>query len=209
MRARTIAAASLLAVALALSACGVPGGIGVVEATPAPALTPRPTPVVDVPVARATPEPAIAPVAPTRVVADSISVDMRVSQVGVEEGGFMEIPEDPATAGWYRFGADPARGEGNVVISAHVDAPGEPIGPFSRLRDLSADDVVTVTDAAGARHDYRVSSVTYFPKDDLPVQELFRRSGSPELVLITCGGAFDAATGRYADNVVAVANPVD
>ena len=89
----------------------------------------------------------------------------------------MELPVDPAVAGWYRFGSDPTSTDGNVVISAHVDAPGYPIGPFSRLRDLVVGDVVEVTDAAGTAHRYAVASVTYYPKADLPVEETVRARG--------------------------------
>ncbi|MFC8682620.1 class F sortase [Microbacterium ureisolvens] len=210
--ARTIAGAlTALAVVLVLAGCGSTA----TETTPPPAAptataipTPLPTPVVEVPVAAATPTPPRASQPPVRVVAASVGVDVPVVPVGVETGGFMELPVDPAIAGWYRFGADPASPDGNVVISAHVDAPAYPIGPFSRLRDLSGGDAVEVTDAGGTTHRYSVESVTYYPKAALPVDELFARAGARSLVLITCGGAFDSTTGRYADNVVAIATPI-
>ncbi|WP_239065624.1 class F sortase [Microbacterium hibisci] len=207
----TARALTALAVVLVLAGCGSgqaestsPSTAPTAAATP----TPLPTPVVEVPVAAATPTPARTPVPPVRVVAASVGVDMPVVPVGVEEGGFMELPVDPAIAGWYRFGADPTSADGNTVISAHVDAPAHPIGPFSRLRDLAQGDTVDVTDAAAAAHRYSVESVTYYPKAVLPVDELFARAGARKLVLITCGGAFDSSTGRYADNVVAIATPI-
>lgn len=199
-----------LAVVLALTGCGSMSGAS--PSSPAPAASPaspspRPTPALDVPIAAATPAPARSPVPPVRVNVAALGVDMSVVPVGVETGGFMELPVDPAVAGWYRFGADPAAADGNVVISAHVDAPQYPIGPFSRLRDLAVGETVEVTDAGTQKRSYVVRSVTYYPKADLPVDELFARSGSRDLVLITCGGAFDSTTGRYADNVVVVASP--
>jgi len=199
-----------LAIALALTACG--SSPGAAPSAPAPSATAtataRPTPAVEVPIAAATPSPTRRPVPPVRVVAASIDVDMPVVPVGVEAGGFMELPVDPAIGGWYRFGSDPVALDGNVVISAHIDAPQYPIGPLSRLRDLPAGEVVEVTDAAGDVRRYQVQSVTYYPKADLPVDELFARSGTRNLVLITCGGQFDSRTGRYADNVVAIATPI-
>lgn len=199
-----------LAIALALTACG--SSPGAAPSAPAPSATAtataRPTPAVEVPIAAATPSPTRRSVPPVRVVAASIDVDMPVVPVGVEAGGFMELPVDPAIGGWYRFGSDPAALDGNVVISAHIDAPQYPIGPLSRLRDLPAGEVVEVTDAAGDVRRYQVQSVTYYPKADLPVDELFARTGSRTLVLITCGGQFDSRTGRYADNVVAIATPI-
>ena len=201
-----------LAIVLALTACGSPPGAApsasAPSATATATVTADPTPAVEVPVAAAAPSPARRPVPPVRVVAVSIDVDVPVVPVGVEAGGFMELPADPAIGGWYRFGADPAASDGNVVISAHVDSPAYPIGPFSRLRDLPVGDVVEVTDAAGDMRKYAVESVTYYPKAELPVDVLFARSGARSLVLITCGGEFDSRTGRYADNVVAIATPI-
>ncbi|NYE19191.1 class F sortase [Microbacterium immunditiarum] len=206
---RTIAGAlGALAIVLALAGCGSVTETAPTQTDPAPTATALPTPSVDVPVAAATPTPARQGVPPVRVVAASVGVDVPVIPVGVETGGFMELPVDPAIAGWYRFGADPSSAEGNVVISAHVDAPDYPIGPFSALRDLAAGAVIDVTDSAGGIRSYAVQSVTYYPKAELPVGELFARAGETRLVLITCGGAFDSATGRYADNVVAIATPV-
>ena len=132
---------------------------------------------------------------------------MEVVPVGVESGGFMELPPNPAIAGWYRFGPDPWSPDGNTVISAHIDAPDYPIGPFDELRDLAAGTEVAVVGADGATATYSVVSVTYYPKQELPTDEIFARTGGRSLVLITCGGEFDSSTGRYADNVVVVAAP--
>ncbi|UYK40370.1 class F sortase [Microbacterium terricola] len=159
------------------------------------------------PIAAATAAPVRKRVAPERVVIDALGIDVPVVPVGVEKGGFMELPDDPAVAGWYRFGSDPDSAEGSTVISAHIDAPQYPIGPFSRLRDLATGQAVEVIDAAGDAHRYRVDSVTYYPKAELPAGDLFERDGAPALVLITCGGAFDARTGHYDDNVVVIATP--
>lgn len=191
---------------LLLTGCGGPPDAAVPSA-PA-TVTPAPTPVVDVPVTAATPEAVRPAVPPVRLMAASIGVDMPVVPVGVEPEGFMELPVDPAVGGWYRYGPDPAAEEGNVVISAHVDAPDYPIGPLSRLRDLAAGAVIDVVDNAGAAHSYAVQSVTYYPKTALPVDAIFAREGAGALVLITCGGEYDSATGRYKDNVVAIATPI-
>jgi hypothetical protein len=44
------------------------------------------------------------------------------------------------------------------------------------------------------------------PKDSLPTS-LYSRRGRPRLVLVTCGGPFDAGIGHYRDNVVVTAVP--
>ncbi|MDZ8172225.1 class F sortase [Microbacterium xanthum] len=209
---RTVIATGLapVAIALALTGCGQAAGADSPTATPTPVRTaaaPAPTAAADVPVAAATLSPPRRAVPPTSVSIPAIDVDVPVVDVGVEEGGFMELPVDPAIAGWYRWGSDPSSEGGNTVISAHVDAPGYPIGPFSRLRDLGPGEQIEVADADGTVHRYILQSVTYYPKAELPVNELFSRDGDGTLVLITCGGAFDSATGRYQDNVVAIAAP--
>ncbi|WP_127474437.1 class F sortase [Microbacterium sulfonylureivorans] len=203
----TAGALTVLAVVVALTGCSSPPGASPSVPAPTPTATARPTPAVEVPIAAATPMPARRSAPPVRVVAASIGADVPVIPVGVESGGFMELPVDPAVAGWYRFGADPSSDDGNTVISAHVDAPDYPIGPFSRLREVRVGEVIEVTDAAAAVHRYAAESVTYYPKADLPVAGLFAREGTRNLVLITCGGRFDPGTGRYDDNVVVIATP--
>jgi hypothetical protein len=197
-----------IALILLLSACAPapsPSGAGAASASSTPA--PAPTAVVDVPIVEATAQPVRAAVPPVRVRIADKGIDMEVVPVGVEPGGFMELPPDPAIAGWYRFGPDPWSPDGNTVISAHIDAPDYPIGPFAELRDLAVDAEVTVTAADGSTAAYGVASVTYYPKQELPTEAIFARAGTRALVLITCGGEFDSSTGRYADNVVVVATP--
>lgn len=205
-----VAGAIVLALAGALAGCSTVPATEVAEdvAQPSPTPTAPPTSMIEVPVARATLPPPRDVVAPVRLSIAAIGVNMPVIAVGVEPGRFMELPEDPAVGGWYRFGSAPSSADGNTVISAHVDSPAYPIGPLSRLRDLSGGEIVEVVDDAGVSHEYRVDAVTSYPKAALPVEDLFSRAGTDRLVLITCGGEFDRTTGRYADNVVAIATPV-
>ena len=197
-----------LMLTLLLSACAPapsPSGAGAPSASSTPA--PAPTAAVDVPIVDGTAPPARAAIPPVRVRIADKGIDREVVPVGVEPGGFMELPPDPAIAGWYRFGPDPWSPDGNTVISAHIDAPDYPIGPFAELRDLATDAEVTVVAADGSTAAYVVASVTYYPKQELPTEAIFARAGTRALVLITCGGEFDSSTGRYADNVVVVATP--
>lgn len=201
-----------LVLVLALSACApapAPSGAGAPVTPPtSPAPTATPTAAVDVPIVDGSLTSVRASVPPVRVQVPAIGADMEVVPVGVEPNGAMELPVDPAVAGWYRFGPDPWSPDGNTVIAAHIDAPYYPIGPFAGLRDLPAGAEVTVTGADGASAVYAVSTVTYYPKQELPTQDLFARQGTRALVLITCGGEFDETTGHYDDNVVVVATPV-
>ena len=82
---------------------------------------------------------------PTRLRIPAIGVDAPVLQVGVQSGGGLAIPPDPALRGYV--------------------------------------------------------------KADLPVPAVFGQQVSPRLVIVSCGGPFDAATGHYLENIVAYAVP--
>lgn len=214
---RVILTLGALVTAACLVAC-TPGGAGAdlppstesPPTTPAPVPptpTPTPTPVRDVEVRPGALPTPTASVAPVGLAIPSLAIDMPVTDVGVADTGQMELPTDPAVAGWYRYGADATSTSGRILIAAHVDAVDYPIGPLARLRDVPAGETVRITAADGSRREFVVESLTYYEKAALPTAELFERGGPSALVIITCGGPFDSATGHYRDNVVAVAVP--
>lgn len=208
---RVILTLSAVIAAACLVAC-TPGGAGEVsppssESTPTTPPPVPPTPTRDVEVRPGTLPTPVASVAPVQLSIPSLSVDMPVTEVGVEESGQMELPVDPAVAGWYRYGADAKSTSGRILIAAHVDAIDYPIGPLARLRDVPAGETVSVTAADGTTREFVIQSLTYYEKSALPSDDLFARGGPSALVIITCGGPFDSNTGHYRDNVVAVAVP--
>lgn len=208
MRRLPIATAALLAV-LALTACSTPAPPADAVASPsATAPVPPPTPAVQVPVTQATLGPVVAPVPPVQVSIDAIGIQVPVIPVGLFNDGFMELPDDPAVAGWYEYGPTIGSPAGNTVISAHIDSPDYPIGPFASLRDVPAGAEIVVDAEDGSTARYATESVTYYLKADLPTDQVFARDGAPTLVLITCGGEFDSSTGHYQDNVVLVARKI-
>jgi sortase (surface protein transpeptidase) len=80
-------------------------------------------------------------------------------------------------------------------------------GAMRALLHLAQGDAVEITDALGRVHAYRVVSRETTPWDQLD-RSLFTTAGPPRLALITCGGTFDAGSGRYLDNVVVLAEPL-
>lgn len=208
---RTVRSGVVVLMLGVLAAC-TPAGAGEnrplessAPATPPPASS-APSPAPSVPVTQATLAPPMpdAP-APKRLVYSAQGVDMPVSATGVQDDGSMEIPDDPFAAGWYRYGAAPADGQGITVIAAHVDSRKLGIGPLSKLREGKPGDILSVEDAEGQTYTYEVEEVTYIPRAELPVADLFERSGEARLTVITCGGSFDEKTRTYSDNVVLVA----
>lgn len=194
-----------------LAACTPVGAGGALPASSPSVASEQPSPA---PTSTLRPEVrpgALPPVAsvlpPQRLRIPALGVDMPVTDVGVEASGQMQLPVDPAIAGWYRYGPDADSTAGNIMLAAHVDAIDYPIGPLAQLRSLAAGETVEVLAADGSSRTYVVETLTFYEKSTLPTADLFARDGAQGLVIITCGGPFDSSTGHYRDNVVAVARP--
>jgi hypothetical protein len=165
-------------------------------------VVPPPTPQV---------EPAeVIPAVPLLVRIPAISVDAVTVPVGLEVDGSMEIPSDVATIGWYEpadgLGVRPGQ-TGTAVLAGHVDSRTQGAGAFYSLRDLAVGDRIEVVHEDGTTSTWRITKVTQYRKDELPIEEVFVWSGPPRLALITCGGAFDWTARSYTDNLVVYAEP--
>ena len=149
------------------------------------------------------PIPARGPM-PARLRIHAIGVDTRIVPVGVV-GGTTEVPPDVDEVGWYRFGGRLGI-SGSTLLLAHVSSGTQGPGAFVRLRELAPGDEVIVELRDGSSSRFRVIARRSYPKESLP-DRLFARTGPPVLTLVTCGGPYSEATGRYANNVVIYAIP--
>ena len=145
------------------------------------------------------------PEAPDRESVASLQIDMPVVPVGLAAGGDVSIPSASHTAGWYEYSSGYTGRSGTIVVVAHVDA-WDGIGPFSRLKAVSASAEVVLTGPDGPRT-FRVDGVAQPQKGPGSLAGYFVGTGPAKLVLITCGGSFDEATGHYRDNIVVTASP--
>jgi sortase (surface protein transpeptidase) len=141
---------------------------------------------------------------PERLRISAIGVDAPILPVGVT-AGTTEIPADVHEVGWYRFGGRPGR-SGSTLLVAHVSSGTQGPGVFFRLRDLQPGDEVLVDMRDGLSSAFRVIARWSFAKEALP-DRLFGRTGPAMLALVTCGGPYSEATGRYEDNIVVYAVP--
>jgi Sortase domain len=139
-------------------------------------------------------------------VVGSARIDIPVKTVGVAADGQMELPPNPATIGWYRFGPGPADDRGSVVLGGHLDSKEYGVGPLVRLRDLRPGDSVAVYSTDSSVNRYRVVKVEDIPKTGLAVGDLFDRDGPRLLRIVTCGGPYDRDGGGYRDNLVVTAS---
>ncbi len=145
--------------------------------------------------------------APSRVRLDRLGVDAPVSAVGIDlKSGALGIPTDIKRVGWWRDGAEPGASRGTVLLAGHVDSAKKGGGAFYALKSARRGDVVTLQ-ADGKTLRYRVTTVKSVRKGALPAS-IYTRSGAARLVLVTCGGPFDAREGHYRDNVIVTATPL-
>jgi len=170
--------------------------------------TPAPAPAATVPRQSAALSSQLAPVsAPVRVRSEALGIDMSVEAEGLGDDGAMGLPANPAVAGWYRYGAGPGSPAGATVIAAHVDSLAYDIGPFAALATAPAGTEIVLETADGGTHRYSVASVDSQKKPEVPWANVFDRTGTPRLTLVTCGGEFDYEARRYLSNVIVTAVP--
>jgi Sortase domain len=143
---------------------------------------------------------------PVRLLIPAIGVNAPVLPTGVQAGGGLAIPPDPADVGWWAGGGFPGEPAGAVILAGHIDSAVSGPGALLRLQDVRPGTTVTVV-AAGQAYRYRVFALRGYAKTALPVTAVFGQQVTARLVLISCGGAFDATTGHYEENIVAYAMP--
>ncbi len=144
--------------------------------------------------------------APIGILIEGVAIAGPVVPVGVDAGtGELEVPPLANVVGWYRHGPTPGA-EGSAVLAGHVDWHGE-IGVFFHLSRVEPGAVVVVGYADGTQRRFTVVERRLIAKPELPVSDVFARTGPPALVLITCGGDFDHTIHRYRSNVVVTAVP--
>lgn len=144
---------------------------------------------------------------PTRLRIAARGIDAPVSASGIDVAdGVLGIPSDIHRVGWWRDGAAPGDTSGTVLVAGHVDSAAEGVGALFPLRDAQTGDRVKLDTASGRTFAYRVVSIHLYAKAALPTS-VYARNGKARLVLVTCGGRFDTATGHYPDDLVVVAVP--
>jgi hypothetical protein len=187
-----------------------PGRAATAAASPTAAGPPSATDPASTPSAAARPDRSLAAgvvSAPVRVRIPAIGVNAPVSPTGVQAGGALAIPPDPADVGWWAGGGYPGERAGAVVLAGHIDSAVSGPGALFRLQDVRPGDMITVV-AAGHSYRYRVVALHAYAKSTLPAAAIFGQQVTARLVVVSCGGPFDPATGHYLENIVAYAVPL-
>jgi hypothetical protein len=180
------------------------------QASPRPAPQPS-TPQVDEPGARdkkagvedLVTGPLLPSSEPVTIGIPRLHVSSRLEDLGVDDDGIMEVPAEPADAGWYTLGPTPGA-LGPAVVAGHVTWNQVP-AVFFKLAELRPQDVIQVTRTDGVVAVFEVTRVEHYPKSAFPTDLVFGPIDHAGLRLITCGGDYEQAAHRYSDNVVAFA----
>jgi hypothetical protein len=200
-------AAIIFAVGLVVIAAGTAGLLLTRHSTPAMrpvaagvGALPAPTgPIVAAP-QLAAPHPVAAPASLTIPL---IGVTTKLITLGLTSDGSLQVPGTTSVAGWYTGSPRPGA-IGSAIIVGHIDSVGGP-GVFFRLSELRKGDQVYVRRADGTLVKFLVTTVQQYLKDQFPTRTVYGPTPDAELRLITCGGAFDFATGHYLSNIVVYA----
>lgn len=198
-------AAVLLSLALALAGCGDGP-----EAAPSPTRQPvevatskptQRTSAQTAPVETSPAQTAPAETSPAQLDIPAIGLSTSLIELGLNEDRTVEVPEDPARAGWFNLGTVPGQ-HGSAVILGHVDSLTGP-AVFADLATLSVGDEIGVGLSDATVVTFRVKRVATFANADFPAQRVYAGTpGRASLNLVTCGGDYDRDRGGYQSNVV-------
>ena len=200
--ARLAGVAGVLLIVGGAAAVGV--AIGAQQHAPQPSLAAA---GVTGPAAGTAGAPSLSRSLPLSVEIPAIGVNSRLLDLGVNADGTIQVPSlytRADEAAWYKYSATPGQ-LGASVIEGHVDGYHGP-AVFFRLGALRPGDRIDVSLADGITAVFRVTGVRQYLKSKFPSKAIYGTPGYAALHLITCGGAFDYATGHYLSSTVVFAS---
>lgn len=154
---------------------------------------------------------AVLPIDPNRIVIPKLKAVAPIVPVATTSDGELDVPINPKKVGWWRYGAKPGATKGTAILAGHVNYAGVS-GTMAHIGKLSPGDEVDVfgTQNANSKTEvhFRVTGVRTYHKTRLPYKQIFDQGSVGRIVIVTCGGPFDASTGNYLDNIVVYAVPI-
>lgn len=143
-------------------------------------------------------------VPPKRLIIPGLGIDAAVEKVGVTPKGTMGTPSNFSNVAWYRYGAMPGQ-RGSAVIDGHVDNGLSLPGVFKHLGKIPMGSEIWVEREDGSRLRFKVTDVSTYANEDVPVHDIFNRSDDSYLRMITCTGRWDNVEETYDQRIVVTA----
>lgn len=134
-----------------------------------------------------------------------ISVNARVTQVGVDSKGAVGVPRNTNDASWYIGSAKPGD-SGATLIDGHVSSL-DYKGVFHDLKKLVAGDNIQIILGNGSVLNYSVVTSRYYNDNNVDMVAALSpiTSGKSGLNLITCAGKIKPGTASYSQRLVVFA----
>jgi hypothetical protein len=146
---------------------------------------------------------------PKKIKISAQSIETDIIEVGVAADGSLGTPKDWFQAGWFTDSARLAE-PGNLIIDGHYDTNTGAPAAFWRLKNVKADDIVTLFDEYGRAYHYKVSEVFYLNINDPARLQIFEdKHDSASITLITCGGIWLPGNHTYSQRLVVKGKLVD
>ena len=129
-----------------------------------------------------------------------IGLSERLSELGLNKNGTVQVPKSWSVPGWYKLGPSPGQ-RGSAVILGHVDSVEGPAA-FYQLSKLRPGNLVSVTLLDGQTVRFRVIGLRMYLKKNFPNRLVYGPRSYSALQLVTCGGVFDSGSQHYLSNLV-------
>ena len=120
----------------------------------------------------------------------SLGVSSSMTSSGVQNGR-MVLPITTDGSGiWYSPSNPISAAEGSTILAGHVNKKNYYLSPWGYLHRLKGCERVFVTDGAGKVTQWHVTEMYTVPQSDLTkVNEMWQKTGSRSLWLVTCAGS--------------------
>jgi Sortase domain len=197
----------LVALAVVLFATGMAAGVTFLRSHPmsAPPTAPLPATAPHIAAVHQMAPPTGRPNTMTIAQIDQVDIPIIDATVAADE---LEPPADVHFAGIWTGGAPLAATAGTTTLVGHVNYVGQGNGAFHDLASVTRGTTITTVDSTGAATAWTVTSTEVTDKSSGVDPAVFAGpTGARRLVLVTCGGRFDANIHSYDDNVYVWAVP--
>lgn len=142
---------------------------------------------------------------PARLMIPKLNLNAAVDNVGLTSSGDLDVPKNPANAGWYAQGPRPGE-NGSAVIDGHFGWEDGKPAAFDSLHKLQKGDQLQVEDKNGSVTYFVVRELRKFGPNELAL-EIFKSSDDrAHLNLITCSGTWNKAQKSYSERLVVFAD---
>ena len=146
--------------------------------------------------------------APSTIRIPALHVSATIGTASVRDGVLTPPPLPDVVGAWTGSAALDAT-TGELTLAGHVNWAGMAEFAFARLAYLHAGDLVYTTDQADVQTAWRIVAVTArLKRQGVDPAAFIGPRGARTLVLITCGGPFDAGARSYEANVYVTAHPI-